>query len=248
MNFSQFLKRITEDAQYLQEEGIQYAEYHARRFYITYETCIKYLKKGDQVLSIGAGCGIVEKMLKEWGAEVTVVDFEAGIERWSSYFSFLGIKTYSANLIKDKLNLPYNYFDMLLCSEIVEHIPQSPQEQLQNVNGHIKIGGVVVVTTPNLGSILHIVKLLFMRPIFEVPEKTFGEVNFENQAIHRREYLPSEINYSFTKLGYKPIKTIYFFYTYHPGLLMKILSLFGKIIPRFRPGILLIGSKSENIS
>ncbi len=244
MKFNQFLKRITEDVQYLQEEGTQYAEYHARRFYITYETCIKYLKKGDRVLSLGAGCGTVEKMLTEWGVEVTVVDFEGAIEKWKSYFSYLGIKYCGANLIKDKLDLPHNFFDMLLCSEIVEHIPQAPQEQLLNVNSHVKTGGTVIITTPNLGSIIHIVKLLFMKPIFEVPEKTFGEVNLENQAVHRREYLPSEINYSFKKLGFNPVKTIYFFYTYHPGFLMRVLSFSAILIPRFRPGMLLVGSKT----
>jgi 2-polyprenyl-3-methyl-5-hydroxy-6-metoxy-1,4-benzoquinol methylase len=243
MKFNHFLKRITEDAHYLHEEGIQYAEYHARRFYITYETCIKYLKKGDRVLSLGAGCGTVEKMLTEWGVEVTVVDFEGAIEKWSSYFRYLGIQTCSANLIRDELDLPLNYFDLLLCSEIIEHIPMAPQDQLINANKHVKKGGTIIVTTPNLGSILHIVKLLFMKPVFEVPEKTFGEVNLENQATHRREYLPAEINDSIRKLGYLPIRTIYFFYTYHPGLLMRVLSVFGKIIPRFRPGMLLVGTK-----
>jgi len=244
MEFKQFLKRITEDVQYLHEEGVQYAEYHARRFYVTYETCITYLKKGDRVLSIGAGSGTVEKMLAEWGVEVTVVDFEGAIERYSTYFKYLGIRTCVANLIKDKLDLPANYFDMVLCSEVVEHIPLAPQEQLRNVTSHIKKFGIVIVTTPNLGSIVHIVKLLFMKPIFEVPEKTFGEVNFENQAVHRREYLPSEIIYSYNKMGFNHIKTVYFYYTYHPGTLLRILSFFGVIIPRFRPGMMLIGSKT----
>jgi len=244
MHFGQFLKRITEDGQFLQDEGIQYAEYHARRFYITYKTCIKYLKKGERVLSIGAGSGTVEKMLTAWGVEVTVVDFESAIEKYSMYFNYLGIKTCIANLIKDKLDLPENYFDMILCSEVVEHIPLAPQEQLQNVNRHLKMGGRVIITTPNLGSIIHIVKLLFMKPIFEVPEKTFGEVNFENQAVHRREYLPSEIIYSYNKLGLEHIQTKFFFYTYHPGLLMKILSFTTMLIPRFKPGMLLVGLKA----
>jgi 2-polyprenyl-3-methyl-5-hydroxy-6-metoxy-1,4-benzoquinol methylase len=243
MSYSEFLKEITSDHQYLNEEAIAYARYHGRRLYITYKYCIKYLKKGDKVLSIGAGIGSVEKMLAAWGAEVTVVDFEAGIEPLQEYYDHLGIKTCAANLYKDPLTLPPDYFNLLLCSEVIEHVPMAPQQQLVNIRPYLHSGAAVIITTPNLGSILHIARLLVMRPILEVPEKTFGEVNAENQAVHRREYLPSEIRYAFRKAGLEPVTTRYFFYTNKLSFSLLILFVFGSIIPRFRPGMLLVAKK-----
>ena len=245
MNYTEFLKEITSDSQYLDDEELAYARYHARRFFITYKFCIKYLKKGDKVLSIGAGIGSVEKMLASWGAELTVVDFESGIENLQEYYDHLGIKTCAANLFSDPLNLPKDYFNRLLCSEVIEHVPMAPQYQLRNIEPHLRSRALVIITTPNLGSILHIGRLLFMKPILDLPEKTFGEVNAENQAIHRREYLPSEIRDSCEKAGFKPVATKYFFYTDKLSFSTLILFIFGYIVPRFRPGMLLAGEKID---
>ena len=245
MNYREFIKEITSDHTYLNKEELAYAAYHGKRFYLTYKQCIRYLKKGDKVLSIGAGIGSIEKMLAAWGAEVTVVDFEAGIEQLQPYYDHLGIKTCAANVFNDSLNLPKDHFNLLLCSEIIEHVPMAPQRQLQNILPHIRAGAIAIITTPNLGSILHIGRLLFMKPILEVPEKTFGEVNAENQAIHRREYLPSEIREAYRKAGFKPVATHYFFYTNKWSLSFLFLVVFGLLIPRFRPGMLLVGQKNK---
>ncbi len=247
MTYRMFLKEITSDSEYLSESDIAYARYHGRRLYTTFKACIRHLKKGDKVLSVGAGIASVEKMLISWGAEVTVIDFESTIETFRKYYNHLGIKSCSGNLFTDHLNLQKGYFNLLLFSEVVEHIPMDPSIQIQNIQPYLASKGIVIVTTPNLGSILHIGKLLFMKPIMEVPEKTFGKVDAENQATHRREYLPSEIKRSYLRAGFRPVCTKYFFYTDKMSFPLIFSFLFGAVIPRFRPGMLLVGENNKQV-
>lgn len=245
MKHSYFYSKLIEDKQYISDDEMEYINYHSRRFLDTYKLCVKYLKKGDKVLSIGAGFGSIEKMLvQEQGVEVTIVDFPDTIADYKEVYDKNGIKSISADLTKDKLDLPHDHYDMLLQSEVIEHLPIPPAEQILKFKPYIKTGGLFVITTPNLGSILHIAQLLFMQPIMPTPEKMFSPVAVENQGVHRREYLPVEIHEAFNKVDFSDIHTSFFFYTYPKSLALKILYGIGAIIPRFRPGMFLIGKKN----
>lgn len=225
------------------DEGKDYVTYHSRRFLDSYNQCVKYLKKGDKVLSIGAAFGSLELALQKFGAEVTVVDFPDVIAVYKDIYDRHGLKTISADLSKDELDLPADYYDMLLESEVIEHLPVAPSEQFAKFRKYIKKGGLFVVTTPNLGSILHVMKVLFMKPLFDEPEKFFGPINTENLGVHRREYIPSEIHQGFETAGFSNIHTSFFHYTYPKSMALRILYGIGSVIPRFMPGMLLIGKK-----
>ena len=244
MRYKEFVKKITEDVDYYKQEGADYNLYHARRFYKTYKVCSRYLKKGNRIMSLGAGTACVEKILsQENNVEVTVVDFPEVIEGERAYYEYLGFKMIAANLSEDQLNLPHDYFDLLLFSEVVEHVPVPPQDQLRKFDACVKKNGKLVITTPNLGSIMHIIKLLLMQPLLEPPERTFSKVIAENQAVHRREYMPREIVDAFKKIDYRHILTEYFLYTYPKKLHLKLLYAVTSIIPRFKLGMLLVGEK-----
>jgi 2-polyprenyl-3-methyl-5-hydroxy-6-metoxy-1,4-benzoquinol methylase len=244
MTYSLFLQRITADTKYLNDEAIEYIKYHGRRFYYTYLECAKFLKKGDKVLSMGAGVSCIEKILSEdIGVEVTALDFPDSIKMNIAYFDFLGFKTIEADLSEDEVNLPIDTFNMLICSEVVEHINKSIYEQMRIFSSSIKANGYIVITTPNLGSIMQISKLLLLQPILPSADITFAVATKENIWAHRREYLASEIVDAYLKLGYKHTLTKYMHYTYPKTVYMKILTLVGTIIRRFRVGMIVIGQK-----
>lgn len=244
MKHSYFYNKLVEDKDIYGDEGLDYVNYHSRRFLDTYDVCTKYLKKGDKVLSIGAGFGSIEKMLQtEHGADVTIVDFPDTIAEYKPIYDRYGITAISADLTKDDLGLQLDHYDMLLQSEVIEHLPVAPSLQILKFKPYIKPGGLFLVTTPNLGSILHLARLLFMQPIMVEPEKMFSPVGVENQGVHRREYLPVEIHDAFTQAGFSNIHTSFFYYTYPKSMALRTLYFMGTFIPRFRPGMLLIGKK-----
>lgn len=243
MTYKQFLKRILEDEQFLDAEARRYIRKQARRTYTTYKFCLKNLKNGDKILSLGGYYVTLEKLLAEaLDLEITVVDYPKSIEFLSPYYDFLGFKYVGLDLSQGLSSLPSQHFDMIIYTEVIEHIPASPYTQLSPFNVLLKSGGKIVVSTPNLSSIVHIAKLLMKIPHYDPPEMFFTPVAQENLQIHRREYMPSEIQEAFEKMGYKH-QTKYFIYNEPKSLQYRMMYIIGNIIPRFREGMLLLGQK-----
>lgn len=244
MTYNTFYSHLHDDIKQLNSEDADYINYHARRFHITYKACVRFLKPNSKVLSVGAGFGSIEKVLAlDSSIEITIVDFPETIEAYRSLYDRNNIKYISADLTADELNLPHDHYDLFLQSEVIEHLPIAPSIQILKFKPYIKKSGLFMVTTPNLGSILHIMLLLFMKPIMPEPEKMFSPVGIENQGVHRREYLPSEIQDAFTQAGFRNIHTSFFHYTFAKTLQLRVLYFIGRVIPRFRPGMLLVGQR-----
>ena len=243
MTYQQFIDRITEDQQFLNEDARYYVRKHARRFFSTYKFCLSELKKGARILSIGAFYGSIEKMLKEaLDAEVTVVDFPDSVELQKNYYDFLGFKYVGVDLAQGLSGLPENYFDMIIYTEVIEHIPIPPYEQIRPFDKFLRSGGKIVISTPNLSSIVHIAKLFMSLPLLDTPEKFFSPIGQENLQVHRREYMPSELQEAFARLGYKSNHK-FFIYNEPKSLQYRMMYIIGNVIPRFREGILIVGTK-----
>ncbi len=81
------------------------------------------------------------------------------------YFDVPGSKTYDVaikrfkkynievNLINDYNDIPYEFFDVVVCLEVLEHLPDPP-EAINNIYKFLKTNGVVLVTESfdNVGS------------------------------------------------------------------------------------------------
>lgn len=91
---------------------------------------------------------------------------------------------------------PYEagYFATVLCCELIEHLANDPMHLVSEVNRILKMGGHLVITTPNIGSLRALSAILqgyhpgffpaYIRPAAP------GE---EADARHNREYTPREI-------------------------------------------------------
>ena len=107
-----------------------------------------------------------------------------------AFYSAMGFHELPADLeqIDDYSGL--GQFDLVIASEIIEHLPSPPAREISRWTQAVAAGGRLVVTTPNLGSISHIFRLLWMKPLLPPAEETFGPVGMENEGVHRREYMP----------------------------------------------------------
>jgi 2-polyprenyl-3-methyl-5-hydroxy-6-metoxy-1,4-benzoquinol methylase len=243
MTYQQFIKRILEDEPFLDADARHYTRKHARRFFSTYKFCLKHLKNGDRILSIGAFYGSIEKLLKETlNLEITVVDFPDSVEVQKRYYDFLGFKYIGLDLSKGLQGIPERYFDMVIYTEVIEHIPLSPYEQIQPFDNLLRKGGRIIISTPNQSSIVHIAKLFKGIPLFDTPEKFFSPIEAENLHVHRREYMPVELVDAFKRMGYNSDYS-FFIYNEPKNLQYRIMFFFGTIIPRFREGMLVAGIK-----
>lgn len=246
MNYKEFIEQILEDKEYLNEDAQFYVRKHARRFFYTYKKCLALLKPGDKVLSIGGFHCSIEKMLKKAiDIEVVVTDYPESIKMQKKYYDFLNFRYKGIDLAQGLEGMEQNYYNLVIYTEVIEHIPLPPYEQLQPFDPLLKKGGHILITTPNLSSIVHIAKLIMKIPHYDTPDKFFSSISKENLQVHRREYMPQEIIEAFDKMNYTN-ELYYFIYNEPKSIQYRLMYIIGNIIPRFREGMLIVGTKIKD--
>jgi 2-polyprenyl-3-methyl-5-hydroxy-6-metoxy-1,4-benzoquinol methylase len=108
-------------------------------------------KENASLLDIGCFEGIKTEIIKNHlNAQETVgVDF---LKEKLHEAESRGIRTVWADLNTGKpLDLPNEAFDVIICSEVIEHV-YSPDDLLDEISRLLKPDGYVILTTPNLAS------------------------------------------------------------------------------------------------
>jgi glycosyltransferase involved in cell wall biosynthesis/SAM-dependent methyltransferase len=98
-------------------------------------------------------------------------------------------------------------FDTVLCCELIEHLFNDPMHMMSEINRILKLGGHLLITTPNLGSLRAISAILLgyhpsFFPAYIRPRKE-GE---EAEARHNREYVPMEVQHLLTDSGFEVVR------------------------------------------
>ncbi len=101
-------------------------------------------ERGDvKVLNVGCGKKNQMSFLEVLGFEAYGVDFD--IETDSDKVKFHDLNT------QDDLPFERGSFDCVICQEIIEHV-ENPWLLLRKVKSALKVGGTLIVTTPNISS------------------------------------------------------------------------------------------------
>lgn len=100
------------------------------------------------------------------------------------------------NIENDRFPFKDNFFDFVLCNEVVEHLPQSPVFPLKEIYRVTKKGGLCMITTPNIARSINRVKILFGQSIMFPISVYFENEGKGNNIYHRhnREYTLSELS------------------------------------------------------
>lgn len=135
------------------------------------------LIKGKEILDVGCGVGKLGKKFKDFGNEVFGVDISANAIRKSRK---LLDGAFVVDLLSDKLPFSNHKFDLVICSEVIEHLTDSIN-LLKEVRRVMKRNGVLILTTPNIVYWGH--RITFLRGKFEYQEEgpfDEGHVHFYN--------------------------------------------------------------------
>jgi ubiquinone/menaquinone biosynthesis C-methylase UbiE len=99
-----------------------------------------YINPGAAVLEVGVGLGYVTKGLYEAGMKVSALDItDVALER---------VKDYCENIynVINMDELPSNYFDVIICNNVVQHVPTNDLiNELRELMRCLKINGVFAV-------------------------------------------------------------------------------------------------------
>jgi 2-polyprenyl-3-methyl-5-hydroxy-6-metoxy-1,4-benzoquinol methylase len=80
--------------------------------------------------------------------------------------------------------LPEHSFNLVLCSEVIEHIPNS-ESVLAAMHRLLEPGGILVLSTPQRWSLMEIAaKVAFLPGIVNVVRRIYGEAVFDMEHIN----------------------------------------------------------------
>jgi len=114
-------------------------------------SCLEYAMgnplKGKIILEIGGGSGVISNEISKLGNSVicTDINMEFAFDRYNHnrYFYYI---------LADGRNLPFKFesFDIVVCNQVIEHIPRKDQITLIVESTRVlKKGGILYIATPN---------------------------------------------------------------------------------------------------
>jgi ubiquinone/menaquinone biosynthesis C-methylase UbiE len=113
-------------------------------------------RPGERLLEVGCGGGHVLRQFPE--CELTGIDVSGEmIARARRNLGKMRVELHKGQL-RD-LMLPAGSFDVIVCSEVLEHVVD-PDEELRQMGRLLKPGGRVVVTLPNDHMVTHLKSLI----------------------------------------------------------------------------------------
>jgi 2-polyprenyl-3-methyl-5-hydroxy-6-metoxy-1,4-benzoquinol methylase len=101
--------------------------------------------RGSKLLDAGCGTGWFSRQAVNWGAKVTSLDMGENL------LAEVAKKCDSERIVGDITRLPFpdGDFDIVVCSEVIEHVVD-PKQAIRELARVVKPGGILVITTPNL--------------------------------------------------------------------------------------------------
>lgn len=154
-----------------------------------------YSFEGMVACEIGPGSCVYLPKLNKYAGQLYVTD----VERQHLEVAM----TYSDNsknitVMKDDISasiLPDRYFDLILCSEVIEHIPDTALV-LDNIVSKLKTGGILILSTPQKYSFMELsCKIAFIpgvislvRKIYREPILQTGHINLQTEGNMHKEF------------------------------------------------------------
>jgi 2-polyprenyl-3-methyl-5-hydroxy-6-metoxy-1,4-benzoquinol methylase len=183
----------------------------------------EYRHIGAKVLDVGGGKGRITTLLGELGFECVNIDkmfLDEKVENVSgeplipllqSYCAEKGVKTIGRDVLLEGVPYPDQTFDLTICSEVIEHLPNSPKPMLAEIYRTLLPGGWLILTTPNIVSLQNRWKAVLGQSIHSdfVPfyKMERGYPAGTVYGGHIREYTLAEVEQMLRWEGFKIIKS-----------------------------------------
>jgi SAM-dependent methyltransferase len=180
------------------ERELKYLRYAAFRFRYTAQLLPKTTEP-LRVLDIGTTPFTLYVKKANPHFEVFTLDrTELLKERCSSN----GVELRTCDLDSDALPFPDDFLDVVIFTEVLEHVFRPPSEILSEVRRILKPGGTLILSVPNIAYILNRVRLMLGRTHLEDPDEQLRKTWVHGHG-HLHEYTLSEIVSVVGRVGFE---------------------------------------------
>lgn len=107
------------------------------------------VRHARKILDIGPGSGILVSLLSELGHECYVVDIYDSSVKYPEIYKSKKVPFHLCNTEIDALPFSDNFFDAVICSEVLEHFAHSHLRAVNEMSRVLAKDGTVVVEVPN---------------------------------------------------------------------------------------------------
>jgi methionine biosynthesis protein MetW len=206
-----------------------------------FKKIIKYIpSKKLKLLDVACGEGQFYDLLKNHRKNVEYV----GVDFSNKQVEIAKKKGYNAKIqdVTKKWDFEDQTFDVIICSEIIEHIFDT-DFFLKEVNRVLKINGTLILTTPNIASAGDRLRLLFGKR----PSAIEFTARIKDSG-HIRAFVYEDIKKLFKFNGFRDIKILgrdfYMpIFRHEMKYLGKINVFFAKWFPKLSAGFIIIAKK-----
>lgn len=197
---------LVEDAPAEEMKG--YVESDFRRF--IYTLGLVPDRTGLSILELGANPYFMTVLLSKFRrAELHLANFFDGLGADGSQKVFVN-QTGEAitfpykqfNVEQDIFPYPDDSFDVVLFCEIIEHLLSDPVHAITEIRRVLKPGGILVLTTPNVGRLENVRKVIAGENIYD-PYSGYGPY-----GRHNREYTPQDLGSLLSANGFN-VRTLF---------------------------------------
>lgn len=162
------------------------------------------------VLDLGANPYLVTRVLARLGANVTSGGLPAGDaplpgKEWVEFVRPDGTVDLTVPLVRFNVDgvdpFPFDdqTFDVVVCGELIEHLPDGPVRLLHQCNRVLKLGGRLLLSTPNSNALSRIILML--------KDENTDALFFDQDiyARHNRNYTMAELRDLMVGNGFRPL-------------------------------------------
>jgi ubiquinone/menaquinone biosynthesis C-methylase UbiE len=176
---------------------IAYFKKHMRRLVLTLQRIPPAQSGADRLLELGSRSPIAPAIKKYsgyheiqgadvWDSEEKIIRKKVKQKNGTDSCTF---EVRNFNVERDPFPYPDNYFRVVLCCELIEHLRSDPMHMLWECNRVLAEGGYLILTTPNIASARAIEAVLLGCTPYLYPHYNLNDAMDQ----HRHEYAPREI-------------------------------------------------------
>ncbi len=179
-----------------------YLRVHYSRYRYDIREILRLAAPGARILDLGAAPFCTAETLSRLGYDVVGVDVAP--DNWG-YVDRLSFPVRAANCDGEELPFKRNRFDVVVLTEVFEHLHIDLVATARQIRRVLKSGGSLYLTTPNGFGLRRLAKVLRTRRFQNVYEE-WGSIRTQGFCGHVTEYTPRELEDFFTKCHFADVR------------------------------------------